>query len=130
LALNIQQTLPLIITVLVIGGLVAAVTGLKGAVVAETPDGQGPALARRDLVGVAASLLVIFWAYPPVLHLTNALTFGFDYPIVARYSMSFTPLLVVLALLLLPRRGYALALALSGLGMLAAMAYTLPLQAK
>lgn len=128
-ALNIQQTLPLIITVLVIGGLVAAVIGLQGRVGAEMADVQGSALAHRDLVGVAGSLLVIFWAYPPVLHLTNALTFGFDYPIVARYSMSFTPLLVVLALLLLPRRGYALALAVSGLGMLAAMAYTLPLQA-
>ncbi|HSN12641.1 MAG TPA: hypothetical protein VLS51_11090 [Propionibacteriaceae bacterium] len=131
-ALNVQQTLPLVITVLVLGGLAAAVIGWAPSPVSlgEPSVQQGEPLARRDLVGVAAALLLVIWAYPPLLHVTNVLTFGFDYPIVARYSMSFTPLLVVLALLLLPRRAYAWALALTGLGMLAAMAYTLPLQAK
>lgn len=134
---NVQEAMPTLITLLVIGALVTAVLARTGrAARSTTVDGLGidgevvQSLAGRDLAGVGAGLLLILWLYPPALHLTNALTFGTDYPIVARYSMAFTPLMVVLALKLVPQRAYAWMLALSGIAMMAAMAYALPLPAK
>jgi hypothetical protein len=136
-ASNIQESLPPLITVLVFGALVTAViTRTSRPTEPMTADGLGlddevaRSRAGRDLAGVGAGLLLILWLYPPILHLTNALTFGIDYPIVTRYSMAFTPLMVVLALKLVPQRVYAWMLALSGVAMMVAMAYALPLPAK
>ena len=36
--------------------------------------------------------------YAPLLRVSNAMTFGFDFPIVSRYSTAFAPLLVLLLL--------------------------------
>ena len=43
--------------------------------------------ARRDLV------------YPVLLRVSNAINVGFDFPVVSRYSIGFTPLLMWLVLL-------------------------------
>lgn len=121
-ASNIQQALPAAITLLVLGALLVSVIVRRRDTDLEPVSGE-----RTDLLGVATGLLLVLWLYPVVLRLTNALSFGIDYPIVSRYSMSLTPLLVVLALKLVPQRPYSWLLAASGVLMLGAMAYALPL---
>lgn len=123
-AADVQQVLPAVITILVLGALIttAIMRGPTSETTPETPE-------RNDLLGVATAAVLVLWAYPPGLRLTNAVTFGMDVGIVSRYSMSLAPLLVVLALRLVPQRVYAWLLALAGLVMMAAMAYAPPIPA-
>lgn len=91
--------LPLMLTIAVFGGLVWAL-------VARTRDrdrdrdgngsGGGPLSPAERLlaVGTLAGLML----YAPLLRVSNAMTFGLDFPIVSRYSTAFAPLLVLLLL--------------------------------
>ena len=85
-----------------------------------SPD---PAYGTTALVAGATVVTVIL--YPPALRIANWLNFGFDFPIVDRYSLAFAPLLVFALLVLLQKmRGIPTALAavgfVGGLGVVAA----------
>jgi len=74
---------------------------------------------------VAGATVVTVILYPPALRIANWLNFGFDFPIVDRYSLAFAPLLVLALLLLLKEaRGVPALLAtvgiVSALGVVAA----------
>lgn len=64
---------------------------------ADAPSGPSRAVAVLPLL--AAATLLGMTLYPPALRLVNAIQAGVDFGIVARYSMSFAPLVVWLALL-------------------------------
>ncbi|WP_199423583.1 hypothetical protein [Actinotalea solisilvae] len=64
---------------------------------------RGPRLVHPLLLLTVATLLTIV-LYPPALRTANVLNFGFDFPIVSRYSIGFGPLLAVLVALLVPGR--------------------------
>jgi hypothetical protein len=123
-AADVQQVLPAVITILVLGALITRII-MRGPTSETTLENS----ERNDLLGVATAAVLVLWAYPPVLRVTNALTFGIDYGIVSRYSMSLAPLLVVLVLKLVPQRTFAWLLALAGMAMMGAMAYAPPIPA-
>lgn len=88
--------------------------------VASPPDHAYGAMAL-----VAGATVVTVILYPPALRIANWLNFGFDFPIVDRYSLAFAPLLVLALLLLLQKvRGIPTVLAavgiVSALGVVAA----------
>lgn len=108
--------IPLWITVLVIGAIVVAL----GAVSFGRPirgvrrPVDAPRRAFDPIVLLAIGTLATLVLYPPALRISNWVTFGFNFGIVERYSNTLAPLLVLLALLLLPRTWYARALAITG----------------
>ncbi len=99
--------MPLIVTAMVAGGLVAGATGVLRRV--DPPSrpaatGEAPGEPVRQPVRVlqlaAASALLGLLAYPPLLRLLNAINVGIDYPVVSRYSISLVPFFVLVVLLL------------------------------
>lgn len=99
--------MPLLVTAMVAGGLVAGATG----VLRRLDPPQRPAAATvpeevpgRETVRVlqlaAVSALLGLLAYPPLLRLLNAVNVGIDYPVVSRYSISLAPFFVLVVLLL------------------------------
>lgn len=103
--------MPVIITIAVFGSLVLAITQRRhdGGVVAPLSPGE-----RMLAWGTLAGLML----YAPLLRLSNAATFGFDFPITSRYSTAFAPLLVLLVLGSVRSRPFRRALALLGLASL------------
>jgi hypothetical protein len=63
---------------------------------------------------LAMGTLVTLVLYPPALRISNWITFGFDFPIVERYSNALAPLLVYLLLVLIPNRAFVIPLAAIG----------------
>ena len=63
---------------------------------------------------LAIGTLVTLLLYPVALRLSNVVTFGIDVGIVARYSIAFGPLLVILLLLRVPQRAMHWVLAFAG----------------
>lgn len=110
--------IPLWITVLVIGAIVIALGRMW--ITRTDPEAEASSAVeyRQRLldpivllaIGTVATLVL----YPPALRVSNWLTFGFNFGIVERYSNTFAPLLVLLALLLLQRGWYARVLAIIG----------------
>jgi hypothetical protein len=116
-ARNAGISLPLPITVAVLGGLLAGAAGAAGTVLRRT-SGNRPALdddapaddtvveapaprrAASPLRLLSVSALLGFLLYPPLLRLSNAVNVGIDHPIVSRYSISLAPLFVLVVLLL------------------------------
>lgn len=92
----------------------AAMTTLTGGATGEAEvDVRRPRTFDAHRALALATLLTMI-LYPAALRISNILNFGLDSSIVARYSMAFTPLLVLLALLLIPQRSFAVVLALLG----------------
>lgn len=114
--------IPLWITILVIGGLVLT---FCGAVSRRHPEPHTDETRRLvkvvdPCILLAGSAVAGVVLYPVALHLSNAITFGIDVFIVNRYSMGFAPMLVLLALLLIPHRRFTwLLVALGAFGTLA-----------
>ncbi|MBC2933233.1 hypothetical protein [Nocardioides sp. zg-1228] len=73
---------------------------LAGRRAAATDAQAGAERTLSPTMLLAASTLVGIMVYPVLLRVSNALNVGFDYPIVARYSIGFAPLLVWLVVLL------------------------------
>jgi len=92
--------IPLWVTVLVFGTLVLGTLGVVRRAPAAAPSARDPRGPASSLRVLAASTLAAVVLYPPALHVSNAVTGGFNTGIVDRYSISFAPLLVWLALLL------------------------------
>lgn len=67
---------------------------------------------RPDLALIAIGTLATIVLYPPALRILNWVNFGFDFPIVDRYSSALTPVLVLLALLLVQNRLFSVILAI------------------
>ena len=72
----------------------------------------GATTTLQPLVLLAATTVLTIVLYPPALRLANALNFGFDFPIVSRYTVSFAPMMALLVALLVP--GKALPRLLAG----------------
>lgn len=116
-----SEGIPLWITVIIFGSLV--LFALMFLLRAHDPSRREyPTPAAALLVGTATVVTVML--YPPALRISNWLNFGFDYPIVDRYSIAFAPLLVLSVLLAVRVRGLPTALAVvgvvSGVGVVAA----------
>ncbi|MRG60559.1 hypothetical protein GE115_11880 [Agromyces sp. CFH 90414] len=110
---------PVAITILVFGALVCALLrmDLTGG---PRVGGRGP---WTNIHTTALGAIIAIITYPVALRISNALTYGVDYPVVARYSITFAPILVLLVLLLAPSRGYRALLIVVGLiGTLGAVA--------
>ncbi|MDQ7878767.1 hypothetical protein Q9R08_12325 [Microbacterium sp. QXD-8] len=118
---------PLWITVVVVGSLVLAIFGIITAARASALVNSTAAAGTRVVPFskraprtfdahrmLAAGTLLTIILYPAALRVSNALNFGVDFGIVARYSMAFAPLLVLLALLLVRRQAFAIVLAVIG----------------
>lgn len=113
-------SLPLPVTVVVLGGLLA---GAAGALLRRPAAGRAVPVddMHRDLVAdpatstedlpvrrlpasplrlLSVATLLGFLLYPPLLRLSNAVNVGIDHPIVSRYSISLAPLFVLVVLLL------------------------------
>ena len=88
----------------VLGVRLPAADDLSGRV-RDRPRWRDGAFGPTELVGLGA--LLTFVLYAPVLRLSNYLTFGFDFGIVSRYSMGLTPVIVLVALLLVRDRRFA-----------------------
>ncbi|MBS2937262.1 hypothetical protein KDN32_05865 [Nocardioides sp. J2M5] len=113
LARSAVQGVPLWVTIAVFGCLVVAAA--RGATAPRDPRTHARTIAVVPLL--VLSSLVALLLFPPAMRVSNAVNLGFDYPVVARYAMSFTPLLVWLVLLSTPGRpALARALALLGVG--------------
>lgn len=82
----------------------AQVTGARG---------WAPTAFDASVNLVALGTLATIIVYPPALRIMNWMNFGFDFPIVDRYSSAFTPLLAMLALLMIRNRWFAMLLAVS-----------------
>ncbi|WP_404431835.1 hypothetical protein LG299_15510 [Microbacterium lacus] len=120
--------IPLWVTIAVVGAVVLAVFGvvMKSRGDAGEATGGTGFTADSSLSTVtrvrtfrthqmlAAGTLLTIVLYPAALRVSNALNFGVEFGIVARYSMAFAPLLVLLALILIPQQRFAIVLA--GLG--------------
>lgn len=89
----------------------AALTG-RTAAPAEAPAETRTIDPIRLVAGCALAGIAL---YPPALRLSNALNFGFDFGIVSRYSIAFSPLLIWLALDAVPDRRFARLLAVIAL---------------
>lgn len=85
--------LPLLLTITVFGGLVLLLA--RGP--QDDADPQVGALTPAERL-LTLGTLVGLMLYAPLLRVSNAMTFGFDFPIVSRYSTAFAPLLVLLLL--------------------------------
>lgn len=115
---------PIWITALVFGGLVAVLVQARRGVDAARHDGEAlmtPRLsATRSSDGdaalrlVALGMLAAAVLYPPALRVSNWLNFGFDFPIVDRYSIAFAAPLAFLLLLLIRRPAFTRPLAAIG----------------
>lgn len=115
---------PTWITVIVLGGIVIAVAftlrqlgntqPLSSFPPATFPPDGSSVRASAGVRLVAIGTLATLVLYPPALRISNWITFGFDYPIVERYSNPLAPLLVVLLLLLIPNRAFATSVAVIG----------------
>lgn len=99
------QGLPLWLTIAVFAVLAVAGARVCSRVVADrrrgadaVPVEESRALSPTGLITVCA--LVGITVYPVLLRASNAITMGFDHPVVARYSIGFAPLLIWLVLLL------------------------------
>lgn len=102
--------LPAILTIAIFGGLVLALTRRERG--EEHPLAVGLSPGERVLaLGTLAGLVL----YPPLLRLSNAMTFGFDFPVTSRYSTAFAPLLVLLLLSSIRSRAALTVLATLGL---------------
>lgn len=77
--------LPVLVTVLVFGLLLQTALGER----------SGPTAPGHRLLVV--SLLLVVFLFPPALRLSNAMNFGVDFGIVARYLISLAPFAVLLA---------------------------------
>jgi len=97
------QGAPFWLNVLLFGMLVVVLVGTFRALRAQrTPAHADAAPAPRVLPVlplIVLSALVTLALYPAALRVSNAVNVGIDHPVVARYSMAFTPLLVWLLLL-------------------------------
>ncbi len=94
--------MPMLVTAIVAGGLVAGAAGALRRLDPVRPD-QASAEHRppvRVLQLVATSALLGLLVYPPMLRLLNAINLGIDVAIVSRYSISLAPLVVLVLLLL------------------------------
>ena len=99
------QGLPLWLTIAVFAVLAVAGARVCSRVVADrrrgadaVPVEESRALSPTGLITVCA--LVGITVYPVLLRASDAVTMGFDHPVVARYSIGFAPLLIWLVLLL------------------------------
>lgn len=96
--------MPLLVTAIVTGGLVAAATGVlrrRDPAPARRSPAAAPATAPVRVLQLAAVSTVLgLLAYPPLLRLLNAINVGIDFPVVSRYSISLAPLFVLVVLLL------------------------------
>ncbi len=107
------QGVPLWLTLAVFACLVVAAA--RGVTAPRAPRTGARTIAVVPLLVISA--LVALLLFPPAMRISNALNVGFDYPIVSRYAMPFTPLLVWLVLLSSPTRPVlARGLALLGVG--------------
>ena len=96
--------MPVAITALIFGGLVFTVLRSNFDERTRFPH---TAFTRRNLnpvhllaIGTLAALIL----YPAAMRFSNVLTFGIDIGIVARYSIAFGPVLVILLLLRVRQR--------------------------
>ncbi|TYL52525.1 hypothetical protein [Agromyces mariniharenae] len=109
---------PVWITVLVFGSMVLVLAftvrrlfGRRPAT--QLPSGLGEQTSttiRLLAIGTLATIVL----YPPALRISNWLTFGFDFPIVERYSNALAPLLVLLLVMLIPNRAFVIPLTVIG----------------
>lgn len=109
---------PVWITVLIIGSivLVAAFTirPLLSRHQFSIPSGGIGEYTSESVRLVAIGTIATLVLYPPVLRISNWITFGFDFPIVDRYSNSLAPLLVLVLLMLIPNRAFVIPVAAIG----------------
>lgn len=110
---------PTWITAIIFGGLLVASLGLLRRSAPVGGDVAPLTTTRPDayLTGthlVAAGTLATIVLYPPALRISNWLNFGFDFPIVERYSIAFAPLLAFLVLLLIRNTAMTRVLAVTG----------------
>ncbi|WP_394551190.1 hypothetical protein ACDF64_10890 [Agromyces sp. MMS24-JH15] len=110
--------MPATVTIIVFGALACALLRIDF-------SGRAPRTAApwttQHITALGAVIAVV--AYPVALRISNALNYGVDYPVVARYSIAFAPLLVLLLLGLAPSRGFRILLIVVGLiGTLGAVA--------
>lgn len=89
------QGVPLWMTLAVFAPLV--VVGGRALLGTRPDDAASRTIAIVPLLVV--STFVTLLLFPPALRVSNALNVGFDYPIVSRYAISFTPILLWLLLL-------------------------------
>ena len=89
------QGFPLWITLAVFAPLV--VTAARALLRTRSTEPDARTIAVVPLLVVSA--LVTLMLFPPALRVSNGFNVGFDYPIVSRYAISFTPALVWLVLL-------------------------------
>lgn len=109
---------PVWITVLILGSMVLVLAFtirqlFNRQPVSHPPSGVGErssGAVRLLAIGTIATLVL----YPPALRISNWITFGFDFPIVERYSNALAPLLVFLLLMLIPNRAFVIPLAAVG----------------
>ena len=111
---------PIWIGTLVFGGIVTALVLTKwwtpiatrqaSLLESDTP-GERTASFDSVLALVSIGTLATIILYPPALRIMNWINFGFDFPIVDRYSSAFTPLLAMLLLLMIRNRWFALPVA-------------------
>jgi hypothetical protein len=121
-----SQGIPIWLTVIVFGAIVlATAVALRPARAPHKDFAATPRTARltpTELIAIATVVTIVL--YPPALRVSNWLNFGFDFPIVDRYSIAFAPLLVMALLLTTRVRGLTTSLAvvaaISGLGVVAA----------
>ncbi|MGN7799940.1 hypothetical protein [Leifsonia sp. 22587] len=112
---------PVWITVLIFGGLVFTVlrSNFDERLHLTRSTLIRPPLDPLHLLAFGTLLTVVL--YPAALRVTNVLTFGIDVGIVARYSIAFGPLLILLLLLRVPQRATHLVLGAVGVvGMVSA----------
>jgi len=119
---------PTWITALVFGGLVFAVLfahrlGAKSSTAPISDDLASPERVGTDarvgrvsalrLVALGTLLTVIL--YPPALRVMNWMNFGFDHPIVERYSSALAPVLAFVLILMIRNTFFSRSLAVIGL---------------
>lgn len=99
----------LVFGAIVIGLIVARNQARTPATVLPIDAAETPWL-RPEFALVAIGTVATVVLYPPALRILNWFNFGFDFPIVDRYSSALTPVLVLLALLLVRNRAFGVIL--------------------
>jgi hypothetical protein len=108
--------MPFLVTTLTAGGVLLSATGaLRPRRGDTTPEPEGTTAAEAEataaeaettprkphsamaLLALASALGILI--YPPALRLLNAINYGIDHAIVSRYSISLTPLFVLIVLI-------------------------------
>lgn len=115
---SFSEGAPIWIGVLVFGAIVIGVVFSRSALGRASQTTEllpAPSAAttahRPELILVAIGTLATVVLYPPALRILNWFNFGFDFPIVDRYSSALTPVLVLLALMLVCDKWFAAVLA-------------------